>query len=214
MHYQPFVSVAIAVTATAPGIGQLAPTDYVRLSEGREIALARSAAPDAVSRDATVWVLRNGKYEVAVPGSSGNECFVARSQPRSLEPICYDREGAATVLHWELEHFALRTAGKSAAEIEAALAEAVGSGRIRMPSRPAMSYMMSSGQHLFDPESGRDAGNWRPHVMIYVPYLTNEEIGLSETTGHVFVVRPGTPMAHLIVVVPDFVDPADENSGR
>lgn len=199
------ITAFLSLTAV-PVVAQPAPSDYVRLDEAREIALARSAAPDDVSADATVWVLADGSYEIAVPGTNGNACFVARSQPRSLEPVCYDREGAATILRWEFEYFALRTSGKSAVEREAALAEAVGSGRLPLPRRPAMSYMMSAEQHLFDPESGRDAGNWHPHIMLYVPYLTNEDIGLSRENANVFVVRPGTPLAHLIVVVPDFVE--------
>lgn len=185
-----------------------ASTGYVPLTEADEIALARSAAPATVSADATVWALRNGQYEVAVHGTNGNHCFVGRSTPRSLEPICYDEEGAATVLRWEFEYFRQRTGGASDGEREAALARSIGSGEIPLPRRPAMSYMMSSGQHLFDPESGRDAGNWRPHLMLYLPYLTPRDIGLDEMTQTLQVARPGTPMAHLVVVVPDFVDPA------
>ncbi len=207
MHRSLRLPIAILVLGNGPAFGQSGPRDYVRLPAAWEIALARSAAPEAVSADATVWVLGDGRYEIAVHGTNGNECFVARSQPQSLEPICYDPEAAATILRWEFAHFELRTAGKSTPELEAALAEAVGSGKLRTPNRPAMSYMMSSAQHLFDPESGRDAGNWRPHIMLYVPYLTNDAIGLTAMTADVFVVRPGTPMAHMIVVVPDFIDP-------
>ncbi len=181
---------------------------YVRLTAVDEIALARSAAPAAVSDDATIWVIRDdGTYETAVKGSNGNHCIVARSMPLSLEPICYDAEAAATILLWELEYMRLRIGGHDDVEREAALAEAIGTGKIPLPKRPAMSYMMSSGQRLFDPESGRDAGNWRPHIMLYVPYLTTETIGLASALPWIQVARPGTPMAHLVVVVPDFVDP-------
>jgi hypothetical protein len=181
--------------------------DYVRLPEAKEIALARSAAPEAVSADATVWVLRDGAFQVAVHGGNGNHCFVQRSQPLSLEPICYDPEGAETIMRWEFEHFRGRTAGSSREELERALAEAVGSGEIAVPKRPAMSYMMSSAQRLYDPESGRSAGNWMPHIMLYVPYLTSEAIGLEQMMPTIQVTEGGTPMAHLIVVVPEFVDP-------
>lgn len=198
-------------SAEAQNVAQTAyGTDYVRLAEDEEIALARSAAPEVVSAEATVWVLRNGEFAVAVRGSNANHCFVQRSMPHSLEPVCYDKEAAATVLRWEFEHFALRTSGVSQQELEARLAEALGSGELRAPRRPAMSYMLSSGQRLYDPESGRSAGNWKPHLMLYVPYLTMESIGLSgvgEAPG-LMVFRPGTPMAHLIIVVPEFVEPA------
>ncbi len=180
---------------------------YVRLPEAQEISLARSAAPEAVSADATVWVLRDAVFEIAVNGTNTNHCFVQRSVPLSLEPICYDAEGAATILQWEFEHFALRTAGLSTEELELKLAEAVGTGKLPIPKRPALSYMMSSAQRLYDPESGESAGNWMPHLMLYVPYLTNEAIGLTRMLPTLQVARAGTPLAHLIVVVPEFVDP-------
>ena len=120
---------ALAQSTTGP--------DYVSLAESEEITLARSAAPDVVSAEATIWVLRDGQYEVAVKGTNRNHCFVARSQPKSLEPVCYDAEAAATILHWEFEYLALRLAGKSQEEMELALAEAVESGALPIPSRPA-----------------------------------------------------------------------------
>lgn len=209
------ITLAGAAIAWSPhrGEAQSGPADYVRLGEVEEIALARSAAPGQVSDDATVWVLRDGRYEIAVEGSNGNHCFVARSMPLSLEPVCYDEEGAATVLRWEFEYFRLRMAGTSESEREAALARAIETGVIPIPDRPAMSYMMSSGQRLFDPESGRDAGNWRPHLMLYIPGLTPEQIGLTRMTPTMQVARPGEPMAHLVIVVPDFVDPESPASG-
>ena len=139
-------------------VSQAAATDYVRLDSDEEIVLARSAAPAGVSRDATVWVLQDGKYEIAVEGANGNHCFVARSQPLSLEPVCYDAEAAVSVLPWEFEYFRLRTAGASDAEREAALTRAIQEGAIPIPRRPAMSYMQSSEQRLINPESGRSAG--------------------------------------------------------
>jgi len=198
-----------ALIAGPPGAvdGQAAPADWVRLDEAHEIALARSAAPAEVSAEATIWALREGVYEVAVRGTNGNHCFVARSMPLSLEPICYDSEAAASVLPWEFEYLRLRLSGATADEREAALARYVDEGRIPLPTRPAMSYMMSSGQRLFDPASGEDAGNWRPHIMLYVPHLTHDAIGLTSATPQIQVARPGEPMAHLVVVVPDFVDP-------
>ena len=180
---------------------------YVELTAEEEIALARSAGPDEISADATVWLLDGGEYVVAEEGSNGNHCFVMRSMAQSLEPICYDEEAAATVLPWEFEFFRLRMEGKSPEEVDRTLATALGSGMLRAPSRPAMSYMLSSGQRLFDPESGRNAGNWKPHLMLYIPYLTMEDIGLTQPTSTMFVFKSGTPMAHLIIVVPDFVDP-------
>ena len=197
-------AVLLLIPAAAAAQSLEAPPTF---STAEEIALARSAAPEAVSADATIWVLSDGEFEIAVNGTNTNHCFVQRSVRLSLEPICYDAEGAATILQWEFEFFALRTAGLSSEDLELKLAEAVGTGKLPIPKRPALSYMMSSAQRLYDPESGRSVGNWMPHLMLYMPYLTNEEIGLSTMLPTLQVARSGTPLAHLIVVVPEFVDP-------
>jgi hypothetical protein len=42
---------------------------------------------------------------------------------------------------------------------------------------------------------------YRPHVMFYVPYLTNEDLGAGPGSP-VFVVGEGTPSAYAIVPVP------------
>ena len=44
-----------------------------------EIALARSAAPESISRDAEVMVLGRHGYETAVQGKNGFVCMVERS---------------------------------------------------------------------------------------------------------------------------------------
>jgi len=59
---------------------KMAPVDqYLMADRGAEIALARSAAPESISRDATVLVLGRKGYETAVAGRNGFVCFVGRS---------------------------------------------------------------------------------------------------------------------------------------
>ena len=44
---------------------------------------------------------------------------------------------------------------------------------------------------------------YRPHVMFYVPYLTNQDIGGDLQGGSpVFVINEGRPSAYVIVPVP------------
>src|SRR5258708_152368 len=57
----------------------MAPVDqYLMPDRDAEIALARSAAPDAISRDATILVLGRHGYETAVKGKNGFVCVVER----------------------------------------------------------------------------------------------------------------------------------------
>jgi hypothetical protein len=57
----------------------MAPLDqYLMADRNAEIALARSAAPEAISRDADVLVLGRHGYESAVKGKNGFVCAVER----------------------------------------------------------------------------------------------------------------------------------------
>src|SRR5215469_3097262 len=52
---------------------------YLMEDRNSEIALARSAAPESISRDAGVMVLGRHGYETAIKGKNGFVCIVERS---------------------------------------------------------------------------------------------------------------------------------------
>jgi len=56
----------------------MAPIEQYLMDRDAEIALARSAAPDAISHDASVIVLTRHGYETAVQGKNGWVCWVGR----------------------------------------------------------------------------------------------------------------------------------------
>jgi hypothetical protein len=215
----------VAAVVLAGTLAALAPTagaqDSLASRAGRrpllpvaeEIALARSAAPPGVSARARVLALTDTGYVVVDSGAGEPAtrvtCVVSRSWPRSVEPHCYDAEGAATVLPIQLRRDVLRHRGRPEAEIDAEIARGLASGRFRLPARPALTYMMSAAQVLYD-DAGRRVGAWRPHLMLYYPYLQGAALGLGPTPDmRVGVVsQPGTPLANLTVVVPGFVEPA------
>jgi hypothetical protein len=197
-----------AVPAQRPGTGQSG--RRVLLPRSREIALARGAAPPAVSDSATIYVLGEKDYEVAVTGTNGNACFVDRDRVETIAPQCYNAEGAATVMPLEMHRTALLHQEHSVAETDREIADGLASGRFRLPRRPAMCYMMSADQNLFDP-AGKPTGHWYPHLMLYIPYITGAELGLGKTgsDGKAAIVQfEGTPLANVIIVVRDFLQPA------
>src|SRR6202167_6681798 len=51
---------------------------YLMPDRSAEIALARSAAPDSISRDAEILVLGRHGYETAVKGKNGFACIAGR----------------------------------------------------------------------------------------------------------------------------------------
>lgn len=206
------LSLAAAEAAHAQAVATRHAGPRAVLAVGREIALARSAAPAAVSDSARVLVWNGGDFAVAEEGSNGVTCYVARSWPESLEPHCFDEEGSRTILQVHILQMKLWHEGRSRNEIDAAIAEGLRSGALRLPTRPVMSYMMSAGQQLIS-DDGRPVGAWRPHLMIYYPYLTQEALGLGAvlSTDAALVVDPGTPLSNITVVVREFVRVGMEN---
>jgi hypothetical protein len=183
------------------------------LPEAREIALARSAAPDAVSANAAVWVLGDSGYRLAVPGTNGAGCMVSRSWIEAIEPVCYDPEGAATIMQLEIRRTELLHAGRSVAEAERDLQAAVDRGEIRAPSRVAVSWMQSAAQRLIS-DDGRPVGAWQPHLMLYTPHFTPGHLGVSgvDGVGGISVVDPGTHKSMLLIVAGEFVQPKERTN--
>lgn len=92
-------------TYWAPRVTHQSPTRAGRRSimpRETEIALACSAAPASVSRNARVLLFADTAFVVGASGSNGVTCIVNRSWPASLEPHCFDSEATATILPMEL----------------------------------------------------------------------------------------------------------------
>ncbi len=199
-------AVPVRVPAQTALAGQAGPRRL--LSRADEIALARSAAPRYVSGAATVWLLSDSGYVVAERGTSGVGCYVSRSWIESVEPHCFDEEGARSIMPIEMRRVELRHQGVSRADEEREIAAGIASGRFRLPRRPVLSWMLSGGQRLISDE-GKPVGRWRPHLMIYYPYLTARELGLDSTSDltNAVLVDGGTPTSNLMIVTSEFVQP-------
>ena len=181
------------------------------MDRAHEIALARSAAPAASAADATIVIWDGEDYETAVEGSNGVTCWVSRSWTDSVEPHCFDEEGSRTILPMHMHRMKRQHQGWSMERIDTEIGEGLTDGTFRLPTRPAMSWMMSAGQHLIG-DDGNVAGAWQPHLMIYFPWLTAEGMGFGSTPSldAGMVVDPGTPFSNIMIVVRDFVPVGSE----
>lgn len=192
----------------AGALGAQAPAARVLpklLPESEEIALALEAALPNVSRDATVYVFRRGGHVVARQGTNGFACLVSRDHPESLYPICYDPEAARTVLPVQIKQQQLREQGRSDEDIAREIAASYASGTFQPPTRAAMAYMMSPRQVIYASPNGPRVGQYKPHLMLYVPYATRATFGLDRSLDkHAFLVAEGTPRTHLIIPVADW----------
>lgn len=144
------------------------------MARDAEIALARSAAPRAISADARVMVMGRAGYSTVAQGKNGFVCLVERSwaapsansefwNPKVRSPICFNPAGARSVLPSYLLKTTWVLAGKSKTEIVQELASAF-DRKVLPPLEPAaMCYMQSKRQYVND--GGR---NWHPHLMFFV----------------------------------------------
>ena len=158
-----------------PPPSTMAPLDqYLIADEKAEIALARSAAPAAISDAAEVMVLRPTGYSTAVKGNNGFLCIVERSwgnstdspdfwKPKIRAPICFNPASAKTFLPIYLMKTKLVLAGRSTAEILKATTSALDSKELPALAPGAMCYMFSKQQYFNDEDM-----NWHPHLMFFV----------------------------------------------
>ena len=149
---------------------------YLMADRNAEIALARSAAPPSIAKDATVMVLRRHGYETAVEGTNGFVCNVDRSwmdqfenspefwNPKRLGPVCYNPQAARTLLPITLMRTKLALAGKSKAEMKEDMKAAIEKGELPALEPGGMAYMLSKQGFL-----NSKCGNCAPHLMFYVP---------------------------------------------
>ena len=153
----------------------MAPLDrYLIPNEKAEIALARSAAPASISDAAEVMVLRRDGYATAVKGSNGFVCIVERSWAAATDdpefwnskiraPHCFNPAASETFLPIFLKKTKLVLAGKSRAQIHAAVTSALETKELPALAPGGMAYMMAKQQYLND-----DGKSWHPHVMFFV----------------------------------------------
>src|SRR6516165_2444473 len=164
---------AIAQDAKTP-YPNMAPVEQYLMEPSAEIALARSAAPESISRDAEVMVLGRHGYETVVQGKNGFVCLVERSwtspiddpgfwNPKGRAPQCLNAAAARTYLPRTIKKTELILAGHTKAQMIEAIAAAVGKKELPPMELGAMCYMLSKQGYLSD----RD-GHWHPHLMFFV----------------------------------------------
>jgi len=164
--------------------GSMAPLDqYLMADRNAEIALARSAAPAAISSDAEVLVLGRNGYETAVKGKNGFVCVVERAwmspsdapgfwNPKIRGPICFNPPAARSVLPTTYKRTEMVIAGRTKAEIIEGNKEAFEKGELPPLEPGAMSYMMSKDAYLTDSDDHNLA-----HLMFYAPALDGKDWG-------------------------------------
>ena len=152
----------------------MAPLDqYLMEDRNSEIALARSAAPESISRDAEVLVLGRHGYETAIPGKNGFVCIVERGwtapldnpdfwNPKLRGPLCLNAAAARSYLPRTIRKTELILAGRTKDQMLDAIVAAVDKKELPAIEPGAMCYMLSKQGYLSD-----EGGHWHPHLMFF-----------------------------------------------
>jgi hypothetical protein len=193
----------------------MAPFEQYLMARNSEIALARSAAPPAISGDAKILFLGPKGYETAVEGKNGFVCVVERGwmsssdapefwNPKIRGPICFNPPAAKSILPITYFRTELVIVGKSKAEIMEACKEAFARKELPELEPGAMSYMMSKGAYLTDHGDHKLA-----HLMFYTPEMAGKMWGADVSNspimlGNQFI--PAEPVSVFIVAVPEWSD--------
>lgn len=179
------IALLAVIGAAWPAMSQNAKTTYPSMApveqylmedRGAEIALAQSAAPASISRDAQVLVLGRHGYETALKGKNGFVCIVERSwtagiddpdfwNPKLRGPMCLNAAAARSYLPRTIKKTDLILAGQTKAQMFDAIAAAVDKKELPEPEPGAMCYMLSKQGYL-----GDGNGHWHPHLMFFVPH--------------------------------------------
>jgi hypothetical protein len=145
---------------------------YLMADKDAEIALARSAAPESISRDAEVMVLERHGFATAVKGRNGFVCIVGRSwtsapdadfwNPKVRVPMCVNAPAARSYLLRLTKETGWILAGQSKAQLTETIAAALKNNKLPPMEPGAMCYMMSKQGY-----GGDTAPHWPSHLMFF-----------------------------------------------
>jgi hypothetical protein len=191
----------------------MAPIAQYRMDRDAEIALARTAAPASISRDAEVLVLGQKNFEIAVQGKNGFVCLVGRAfagpltnlefwNPKNRSPICYNPPAARSLMPYAMKEAGMALAGASKAQITDAVRTAVAKKELGAPESGSMAYMMSKEAYLTD-----RGGHNLAHVMFELP-----RDGVFQDNPDFFVSWDPAPVIEFNVPVGQWSDGTEETA--
>jgi hypothetical protein len=188
----------------------MAPIEQYRMDRDAEIALARTAAPASISRDAEILVLGQKNFETAVKGKNGFLCVVGRAfagplnnpefwNPKNRSPICWNPPAARSLWPYAVKEAGMALAGASKAQIIEAIKTAVAKKELGVPETGSMAYMMSKEAYLTD-----RGGHNLAHVMFELP-----RNGVLQDDPNYFVSWDPAPVIEFNVPVGQWSDGTD-----
>jgi hypothetical protein len=164
---------AVTTPSTTTPYAKMAPIDqYLMTDRTAEIALARSAAPDSISRDAEILVLGRHGFETAVKGTNGFVCIVGRGwtsaadadywNPKVRVPMCVNAAAARSYLLRFTKETEWGLAGRTPAQMTESITAAIAKKELPAMESGAMCYMMGKEGY-----GGDSNPHWPSHLMFF-----------------------------------------------
>jgi hypothetical protein len=167
------VAQAVTTPPTTTPYAKMAPVEqYLMADRAAEIALARSAAPESISRDAEVLVLGRHGFETAVKGMNGFVCIVGRGwtsaadadywNPKVRVPMCANAAAARSYVLRMTQETEWGLAGRTQAQMTESITAAMAKKELPPMEPGAMCYMMGKEGY-----GGDSAPHWPSHLMFF-----------------------------------------------
>lgn len=162
-----------------------------------QIKTAVLAAPE-MYRDAAkvLGYEQDGKLITLREGSNRMVCLADDPNQEGIKVACYGKE---------LEPFMARgqeltAEGKADKKVEIRKKE-IDAGTLKMPSEPAILYVLSGEEKDYDPKTG-DLQNGKMRYVLYKPYMTGESTGLPtrpQAPGMPWLMEANTHRSHIMI---------------
>ena len=199
---------------------KMAPVDqYLMADRNAEIALARTAAPESIARNAEVQVLTRHGFETAIKGTNGFVCIVGRGwtsaadadywNPKVRVPMCVNAAAARSYLVHLTKETEWGLAGRTPTQMSQSITAAIANKELPPMEPGAMCYMM--GKEGF---GGDSHPHWPSHLMFFYTDFNPANWGANLPGSPVIAVAD--PVEHLtqfVVVVQRWADGTEYHAG-
>jgi hypothetical protein len=194
------VSLSLSLAASAQNKQPAGAGNRVEpLPRDLEMQLALSALPPHLRNDATVYSLNPDKgFEVARKGTNGFHALVVRTGDDAMQgswplttypedilyPLAFDSAGAKANLRVFLDIAEMQAKRTPPQEVKQLIQQRYKTGYYKAPERAGIAFMLSPILRTYDnpDESGKVSTMNYPHVMPYMPNVSEGEIGAVKPT--------------------------------
>jgi hypothetical protein len=172
-----------------------------------QIAGAVAAAPPDMRDGARVLAYdAKGELVLARKGTNHLTCLADDPSKEGFHSACY-QDGLEAYMARGRE---LRKQGIDGPDNLDRRHDEIKAGKLDIPRTPCAVYTLGGADAKQDPTTGEVTGG-KMLYAIYIPFATEESTGLSTTPemkGAPWIMRPGTPTAHIMVYPPQPDEPS------